>query len=200
MAYTTRSNVETYLRTTFTSTTTPTDTQVDQYVTDVDAQVDRISGTTWSPQSETEILDLRANTNQFLVKKYPLISVTSAEYNDYTNTDPAFNPNWVAFDNSRVLGDLVITDKHISPRQGAEVKLVYQYGHTSAIPEVEHLATLLVAKQIISGDAASKSGTNSLSIGPLTITKNTGLSRMANIDKAIEEQTKRVGKYGTVFK
>jgi len=200
MAYTTRANVESYLRTTFTASTTPTDTEVDAWVTAVDSEIDRITGTTWSSQPNTEILDLRVNSNRFLVGKYPLISLTSIEYNDYTNADPAFNPNWVAFDNSRVLGDLIITDKTINVKQGAEVKLIYQWGHASAIPEVEFLATLLVAKKVISGDAASKSGTNSLSIGPLSITKNTGLSRLVNIDKNINEQIKRIGKYGTVFK
>jgi len=200
MTYTTITDVENYLRTTFSVSTTPTDTYVNSLIADVDSEIDALTGTTWTPTTNTEILDVNVATNKFLVSKYPLISLTSIEYNDYTNTNPAFNPNWIAFDNSRTIGDFIITDKTIQSRQGQEVKIVYQYGHASVPVDVKKLATLMVVKQIIASDDVANSGTQSLSIGSLSLTTNIGLNRMLNLDNSINALLKRVGKYKTVFK
>lgn len=197
MVYTTRANVETFLRTTFDGTTTPTDAEVDAWVTDVDAEVDRLTGTAWQSTSATDTIDVRAATNKFLVSKYPLISVTSVEYNDYTNADPEFNPNWVSFDNSRVVGDVIITDKQVSGNN--KVRIVYEYGHTTIPPEVEHLATLLITKKIVSSDNTSNGAYTSVSVGGLSITNNVSVNRVVSLDNDINETLKRIGKYTTVF-
>jgi len=198
MVYTTITDVQNYLRTTFSSSTTPTDTYVNSLITDIDSEIDALTGTTWTSTANTEYFDLNQTTNRFIVSKYPLISITSVEYNDYTNTDPTFNPNWVAFDNNRLVGDFIITDKSVSGEN--KVKIVYNYGHASVPADVKKLATLMVVKQIVASDDVANSGTESLSIGSLSLTTNIGLNRMLNLDSSIEAQLKRVGKYKTVFK
>jgi len=200
MTYTTITDVQNYLRTTFFTSTTPTDTYVNSLITDVDAEIDALTGSTWVSATNTEILDLNITTQKFLVSKYPLISVTSIEYNSSTDPKPAFNPVWTAFPNNRIVGDFIITDVTTSPRSGSEVKLVYQYGHTTVPADVKKLATLMVVKQIIASDDVSNSGTQSLSIGSLSLTTNIGVSRMINLDKNIMDLSKRVGKFKTVFK
>lgn len=198
MTYTSRTNVEDYLRTTFSLTTTPSTTTVDDWVTDVDTEIDDLTGTSWTVSSRTQTFDLNSSTNKFLADSFPLVSVTSIKYNDYTLTDPEFNPNWVDFDNYRTVGDMVITDKWVDGKN--KVQLVYTHGHASVPPQVEHLATLMVVKKIISSEAMADNRTESLSIGSISLKNTVGMSTLLNIDSLIEEQLKRVGKYKTVFR
>lgn len=187
MAYTTVSNVESYLNTTFTTTTTPTLTSVTEMVSNVDAEVDSMVGTSFSEQHNVEILDLDRLTDRFLVSKYPLISVNSITY----NTGTVFSPTWTAFSNYRTNGDFIITD---SKKSGdVSVKLDYQWGFTTVPSSVEYLATLLVVRNIIAQDSDSTGGTTSLGIGSLSLTKTAGASRLANIDDTIKKQLSRVG-------
>jgi sporulation protein YlmC with PRC-barrel domain len=199
MVYTTQANVEAYLRTTFDSTTTPTDTVVQGWIDDVDDEIDRLTGTTFQETTNTEILDLRKPTDRFLVEKYPLINVTSVSKNTSTASDKVFNPIWTEFDNNRAVGDIIIVDETVHAGE-AQVKLVYTYGHLTVPPEVEYLATLLVVKKIISSDDTTSGAFNSVSVGGLSITNNVSVSRMANLDNNIQQTLKRIGKYGTTFK
>lgn len=194
MAYTSVGDVETYLRTTFTPTTIPTITQVEQYVDDVDEQVDQILGRSWGSQTYEEIIDVPYSTNKFLVKNYPLISVTSVEYNTAGEYD---TPVWVAFEKYYTNGDFIITNTPITGNR--KVRLTYTAGHITISPDVRMLATLLVVQQITTGDAVANSSTSSVSIGPLSITKNIGASRLLNLKTTIREQIKRIGKHKTVY-
>lgn len=187
MAYTTVSNVESYLNTTFSTTSTPTLAAVTQMVTDVDAEVDSMVGTSFSQQNNVEILDLEYLTDRFLVSKYPLISVNSVTY----NTGTEFVPVWTAFTNHRTNGDFILTDT--LKRGKVAVKLDYEWGFTSVPSSVEYLATLLVVRNIIAQDSDATGGTTSLGIGSLSLTKSAGASRLANIDDSIQKQLDRVG-------
>lgn len=194
MAYTTVSNVEAYLNTTFTTETSPTLAQVTQMVDDIDSEVDSTLGTSFTQQTEEEILDLRVATNRFLVSKYPLISVNSVEY----NTGTEYSPTWVAFNNYRTNGDFIIGDKYM--RGDVAVKLNYEWGHVTVPSDVEYLATLMVVRRIISQDADATGGTTSLGIGSLSLSKSAGTARLANIDNTIAQQIRRTGYRKTVFK
>lgn len=196
MAYTTVANVEAYMRTSFDGTTSPADTTVSGWVSDVDAEIDNLLGVSFSSQTATQYWDVGTATNKFLVDNYPLISITSVEYNNGTE----FSENWVAFNNYRKSGDFIITDKTIGPYKDVAVKAVYEWGYTSVPPEVSHLATLLVVKKIVNSDDVANSGTESLSIGSLSITSNIGMSRLVNLDRDIDNIVKRIGKKRSLIK
>lgn len=198
MAYTDINEVQTFLKTTFTSSTVPSDTTVAQWITDVDSEVDNLVGTTFTSTEETEIFDLRQFSDRVLLSKYPVISVTSAEYNNKAAGGTEYSPVWAAFDNFRNNDSLVKYDKQLQGDQ--MVKVVYNYGYATVPSEVKHLATLLVVKKALSSDSYAKNSTSSLSIGPLSITKNIGASTFVNIDANIKETLRRIGKYTTVFK
>jgi hypothetical protein len=198
MAYTDITEVQTYLKTTFDGTTVPTSTEVTQWITDTDSEVDRLAGTTFTSTAHTEFFDLVNFNDRVILSKYPVISITSAEYNDYSLANPTFNPNWVAFDNHSNNDAVVIFDKQLAGEN--RVKVVYNYGYTTTPSEVKHLATLLVVKKIISNDGYAKNSTSSLSIGPLSITKNVGLSRLINLDNDIANTLKRIGKYQAILR
>lgn len=198
MAYTDIDEVQTFLKTTFDGTTTPTLTTVNEWITDADAEVDRLTGTTFTATSNIDVFDLTNRTDRVLLRKFPVISLTAVEYNSSTDADKEFNPTWTAFDNSRLDGDFAIFD---IPKIGNQiVRVTYQYGFSTTPSEVKHLATLLVVKKAISADSYAKNSTSSLSIGPLSITKNIGASTFTNIDSNIDETVRRVGKYKAILR
>jgi hypothetical protein len=198
MTYTDINEVQTYLKTTFDTTTVPTAVEVTQWITDVDSEIDRLTGTTFTSTAHTEYFDIVNFNDRVILSKYPVISITSAEYNDYSLDNPKFNPNWVPFNNHRNNDSVVIYDIMIQGEN--KVKVVYNYGFTTTPSEVKHLATLMVVKKIVSNDGYAKNSTSSLSIGPLSITKNVGLSRLINLDNDINNTLKRIGKYQAILR
>lgn len=194
MTYTSLSNVEAYLKTTFSGSTTPSTTKVNEWITDADTEVDNLTGATFTSGTYTEYFDLNVATDRVIVSNYPLISVSSISYNTGTEWSPA----WTAFTNYRTIGDIIKFDKYV---QGNNyVKAVYVAGYTTTPPEVEHLATLLVVKKIISSDDTSNGETESLSIGSISLTSNIGISRISNLDRDIDDYKRRVGRYKTLLK
>lgn len=192
MAYTTRAAVEAYLQTSFDSTTTPTDTEVDQWVDDVDSEIDNLTARKWSATTETdEIYDVAYD--RILVNKYPLISVSDI----YVNTGTEFEPTWETFASQNILyytkGDYIIFQYPLTGKR--KVRVTYTHGVSAPTASVKHLATLLVCERIIRGDDLGNGGTEDLTIGPLSIKSSVGLGRLMSIDRAIKAQKSRVPGY-----
>ena len=194
MTYTSLSNVEAYLRTTFSASTSPSITTVNEWVTDADTEVNNLTGAVFTSGTYTEYFDMPVASDKVIVSNYPLISVSSIEY----NTGTEYSPTWTSFSNSRTIGDIIKFDKYVMGEN--YVKAVYVAGYTTTPPEVEHLATLLVVKKIINSDDTSNGETESLSIGSISLTSNIGISGISNLDKNIEDYLKRVGRYKTILK
>ncbi len=191
MAYTTLANVEGFFGTDFDATTTPTETQVNAYIADVDEEINNLTGTVFgTPVSNTEIVDIDGYTDVFVTEKYPIVSITSVSKN--TNADPFDTPVWeaVTYYNDKIR--ILTKDKFTGKRK---LRFVYTYGFSTVPPEVEHLATLLVVNKILSGNAIGESATQSISVGPISLTNAVGLSRMVNLKTEIKEYTRKVGRY-----
>lgn len=191
MAYTTLTNVEEFFGTTFDATTSPTLTQVNKYITDSETEIDNLTGTTFeATQSNTEIIDLNVPTNMFVTQKYPIVSVTSVEKN--TSDDIFTSDTWESVDyyNDRFR---ILTKYSYDGKR--KVRLQYEYGYETVPPEVEHLATLLVVNKILTGQAVGDSATESISVGPISLTNSVGTSRVVNLKNEIKEYQRRVGRY-----
>lgn len=191
MAYTTITNVQEFFGTTFDGTTSPTLTQVTAYLADVDTEINNLTGTVFgTPVSNTEIIDIDGYTDIFLTEKYPIVSVTSVSKN--TATDAFETPVWEVIDSYNDKVRICTKYKHNGKQK---LKLVYTYGFDSIPPEVEHLATLLVVNKILSGQASGDSATQSISVGPISLSNSVGLSRMVNLKTEIKEYARKVGRY-----
>jgi hypothetical protein len=193
MAYTTRADVEAYLRTTFNDTDAPTASYVDDLVDEIDSEVDRLTGTTFTVQDFDEILSCYMPCDRFLIAKYPVLSIDHV----YKNTGTEWVPVWTELAEKRVLKDIVYLPATYSG--GSCLRVTGTYGFEEVPSEVRHLATLLVVKKLVSGESASSAGTSAVSIGPLSITKNVGVARLVNINQDITEAKRRVGTFKTVF-
>lgn len=195
MGYTTINDVATYLRTTFDATTTPTDTEVQQFIDDVSAEIDDFTGTTFNVViGVVEIITPRVSTNKFLTKRYPLLSIENLEYNGGTE----FEPNWIQIPTNeyRVDGDIIITKKSYDK----QIRVTYTYGHNTVPTSVKELATLMTVKKILGSADVSENEFDSVSIGPISVSSNVGLNRVINLDKEIDRLKKIVGRYKIVFK
>jgi len=191
MAYTDLTNVEEFFNTTFSATTNPTVTQVNKYITDVDEEVNSISGTVFgTPVSNTEIVDVAGDSDIFVTEKYPIVTVTSVSKN--TESDAFATPVWETVDNYNDRFRIVTKYKYHGQRI---LQLVYTYGFTTTPVEVEHLATLLVVNKILSGNAVADSSTESISVGPISLTNSIGVSQMVNLKEELKEYKRRVGRY-----
>jgi hypothetical protein len=90
MTYTSLSNVEAYLRTTFSASTSPSITTVNEWVTDADTEVNNLTGAVFTSGTYTEYFDMPVASDKVIVSNYPLISVSSIEY----NTGTEYSPTW----------------------------------------------------------------------------------------------------------
>lgn len=191
MAYTTLSNVQEYLGVEFDAESTPTVTTVNGYISDVDTEIDNLTGTTFGTPIETsEIISINGNSNVFVTKKYPIYSVTSVEKN--TNSDRFDTPVWVSVPFYNDIFKIVTKYNYSGDRA---LKLTYEYGFDAIPPEVEFLATLLVAQKIIQAEYSSSGTTSSISVGSISITNNISASTLVNLKNEIKEYKRRVGRY-----
>jgi len=191
MAYTTLTNVEQFFGTTFDATTSPTLTQVNAYLADVDTEINNMTGTVFgTPVSNTEYVDIDGYNDIFVTEKYPIVAVTSISKN--TAVTAFDTPVWetVSYYNDKIR--ILTKDKFNGKRK---LKFVYTYGFETIPPEVAHLATLLVVNKVLSGNAVGDSATQSISVGPISLSNSVGLSRMVNLKTEIKEYARKVGRY-----
>lgn len=193
MTYTTLGNVEEFFGTTFTASTSPSKAQVEKYISDVDTEIDNLTGTTFGTAvSNTEVIDIIGESSIFVTEKYPIVSVTSVKKN--TSTDIYTSDTWEAIDyiNDRFR---IMTKYKYGPNKRRALQFIYTYGYETIPPEVEHLATLLTVNKILSGQAIGDSATQSISVGPISLTNSVGVSRLVNMKNEIAEYKRRVGRY-----
>lgn len=191
MVYTTLTNVQEFFNVTFSASTNPTLDQVNQYITDVDTEINNLTGTVFgTPVSNTEIVDIKGYSDVFVTEKYPIVSVTSVEKN--TVADKFATPSWEAIDYYNDRFRILTKYKYNGKRS---LRLVYTYGFETIPPEVEHLATLLVVNKILSGNAIADSSTESISVGPISLTNSVGLNQMVNLKNEIKDYKRQVGRY-----
>lgn len=190
MAYTTVANVENYLRTTFTTTTEPTLAEVTQLVTEIDAEVDRLTNTTYETvAADSQIYDIDNDENSFLVRRFPLNGVPVASLNIGTE----FVPVWEVLTEVRTDYNIVILGSYYTGNQ--KIKIDYNYGYDYLPTEATKLATLIIVSLIMGSDTTSSSDFESYSIGPISAKTNIGVGRFINIDRWINRYIKQLGKF-----
>jgi len=206
--YTTKELVEAMLATTIDTTTSPTTSQIEQWIEEAESEIDVRTKTSFTPVTVTdEIYDLDKNNLysrpydypstfngsygvgfypevRMRLNKKPLISVTSM----YTNSaSPIEADVWTEITEQVGLGgdfrlslplSEVIFIQNIPTMKPRAVKTTYIYGHSSIPYDVQRLATLLVAKNVVISKMSNSqfSSTDSITVEGISITKGTGQS------------------------
>lgn len=174
MAYTDIEFLQKYTRRVYSPTTTPTNATVEEYITLAEEEVDFLTGRSWEPTTVTERI-YAPSTNLILLKYYPVRSITSV-------TNKAGNA--VSFEQR--------DRDFIKVQTSSEyIDVTYEYGYDSAPSNIKWLTTLYAVKNIVSSQY-STSNTQSISVGPISISNAVGRSALANIDADIAKYEKRV--------
>ena len=196
MNYTTIENVENFLQTTFDTQSDVTISYVEQLIDSTSSEIDSITGISFSKQVVTdEVHDLPVETKSILPRNFPVISVENVEYR--SNADE-WNPEWTTMENFRCEFDVIHFSRPVVGKQA--LRISYTHGFEEVPAEVEHLATLMVIRRLISEDDARNGHINQLTVGPLRFTNNLSAARLQTLDQSIEVQLRRVGKYKAIFK
>jgi hypothetical protein len=192
MTYSDITTVQQYLGTTFDGTTSPTLVQVTGYIADADTEINNITGTVFgTPVSTEEIISIDYQTDTFVTSKHP-ISGTVTVYKN-TATDKFDTPVWEEVDSYNDRFKVKTKYTYVGDRI---VKLSYSYGFATTPPEVEYLATLLVAKKILSGESSGQGSISALGVGSISLTFNP--QTIGRLNTELKEYTRRVGRYKRV--
>lgn len=141
--------------------------------------------------------------NAFKVENKPIIEVTSLEKN--INTYPT-SPSWEVIGTSDYIiskpeGKITLVTNAIPDFGLRRFKISYTYGTSTAPKQVERLATLLVARQILSNKVANSNygSVDSISIEGISINKTTGqgISYLARLDQEINNLKEQLGSLKT---
>lgn len=233
MAYTTETLVEGYLRTTFDGTTTPSSTDIASWISWAEAEIDAKAQTTFGTAAVAdEVYDYNEHTTwmtpealyfeeqvtredsfRFLLhdtlqlKNKPIVSITSV----YKNTAGINSAESWQLLTSGAGGDYLsdLTNGRLifiqnTPRYGLRsAKVSYVYGYSSVPAVVQRLATLLVAREVISSAinlTVNQEG-GSVQVGPIRVTdpSDFSLGFMRSMNDEIESLWAKVGFLKTVL-
>jgi hypothetical protein len=222
MAYTTSANISAYLQTTIDTSSTPTSTTVDLWITEADDEINHITKTTFEDVTFTnEILALNSDYASTSAQSNDgtgaynqparwdlvalpfknLLTITAVEFNTAGATDV---PVWVAAtigyggdvilngDNLQLIGGANVPYKQI-----ASIRVSGTYGSASVPPFVQKLATRMVALEYIASVQSNEvsSGGGGIRVGDIEI-KEPGSFTQSFINSTrdyIEEKLKQLG-------
>lgn len=184
-AYTTAAIVQSELRLTaaFSSSTYPSLDDVNRYIQEACKEIDIISNQTYSPVTVTqELHDFSGLQNIFQFPVTGLVSVDTVEYNvngsgvtpSYVTLTEGYDKDYITYlanNEIQFIGGANGTLKGM-PKFGLKrFRMTYTKGQSTIPYEIEHLATLMVAKRVISTllnyQANTKQGT--ISVGPIRV-------------------------------
>lgn len=174
---------QSYTRTTYGATTTPTATFVNTLIDDSEQEIDEYTGRSWGQTTYPDELHDEPLAN-ILLKNTPVLSVTSVEKKDGTVLTEGIDEDYI------VDGDFIIFNKDKS--RPDRVLVTYSAGYNPVRADVKMLTTLLTLSKIIQSESATADNTESISVGPISITSRLGLSSTINIEKDIEKYKRRL--------
>lgn len=174
MVYITISDFETFTRTTYDSDTDPTSSEVQQALDVSNAEVELLTGRTWSNGNHVEVKFYPSN--RFTLRNTPVDSINSVVDKD---------SKAVKFEQ---FGDLVEIEGQVPKK----LTIDYEGGPTEIPADVKMLVILYTLEKLMQGQSAGESSAESISIGSLSITKNLGASFIYNLDKNIKKYEKSV--------
>lgn len=156
MAYTTQALIEAELGEQFDANSTPTSTNITNWISEVEAEIDLVCGTSFTTKTATdEYYDYPENSDYFIVNNKPMIAVTSLYYNSNSLGSTA---NWVllteGYENDFLVyekqGKVALHSKTYNiPSGNKNIKITYTYGKSAVPATIQKLATLMVCERII---------------------------------------------------
>lgn len=222
VTYTTVAKVASYLGETIDATTTPSTTEVGEFIDRAEAEIDDMTGTSYQTQTATaELYDydrysvfvkepvlhqvgrvdsqFTPTRNSLKLNNYPIISITSLEVNQGTHAVPNWkslteNTDFVVYKDE---GNIVFLRSDALPVEDLQgIKTTYTYGHAAVPLTVEKLCTLMAVKEVLRSKQANSSFAtmDSITIETISITKSTqeSVELLQSINDEIELLKKEI--------
>ena len=202
MAYTTTDKVASYLQLDITSGTTPSTTDVEQWITEAEGAINQKVGHAYSTSSSTENIFSSNSLKDFWIPKdfLPLVSIDKLEINTGSN----FDQTWVEKTEGTdfLIVDLITGHLKFSPNTTLNaieqsVRMDLTYGTSSVPAIVTSLATKMAAKNYLQSALMNVSiETNEeIGLGPIRIKSDSSNASqvLGNLSMEIEAQMKTLG-------
>lgn len=203
-SYTTLEYIQDEIRATtpFSGSTYPSDDAVNRWITEVSAQIDAISNSTYSRHTvSSELHDYTCTNNTFCLPIDNLLSITKVEYNI---SGYGITPSWITL-NEGVDYDYIVylpsneiqfchgssSQFQSLPLSGSKrLRLSYTYGATTTPYGIQRLATLMTAKRVVMSMVHYQAGLQSgqVTVGPITVADPSiySLSYLKSMDNEIQ--------------
>ncbi len=221
--YTTVAKVASLLGETLDGTTTPSESQVEDFISWAEAEIDLVTGTSYSEQTATnELYDYDKYSvfvkepqvqqigrvdhiyapikNVFKLNNGPIISMTKLETNKGTNESPNWETltegtDYILYKDANTVAFLRSNALPIEDWQG--IRATYTYGHSTVPSNINKLATLMVAKETlkVKQNSSSFNSMDSISIETISITKSTreSVELMRQFKNDIDSLMEKIG-------
>lgn len=163
-----------YTRTTFDGTSNPTDAQVQILIDMANQEVEDFTGRTWN-RTDGEVEYVESPTSRLLLSNTPVLNIQSVV--DANGNDVSY---------TQVNRDLIELDKLVP------VTITYDHGYDIVPVAIKKLATLYTLQMNVQGDSASADNTESISVGPISITNKVGMSTVVNLDSDVKKYEQKV--------
>lgn len=196
--YTTSERVAQRLRATFDTTTTPTDTVVDEIISEAEEMVNEVSGTVFtSSNAFTNELYDHDGSNRIFLKHVPVQTVSSVEYSTDGST-------WTALASSDYYLDttygVIEKEKNATKWPGSgvrNVRITGTYGFDEVPLMIRSLTTSIASLEVLKtavADSANSSG-GSVKVGPIEIDEP-GSSSLSTVQELQSDINTRLDKIG----
>jgi len=216
-SYTTASLVEAEIRadTAFSSSTTPTLSSVNSWITEESKIIELRSGQVFGSTAVTSTLYDYDGSGIFRFPKTPIISVTNFEYNVYS---PNLTSSWISLEEgvgknyllysdegeAEFIGGTTATHK-VWPVAGRQrFRLTYTHGYTTTPAEIQKLATLMVAKRVIMSLINNQGNTEGgdIQVGTIRVSdpSNYSISFIKSINNEIDTLFSQIGQGLNTFR
>lgn len=180
MAYTDISFFQTYTRTTYNETTTPTSTEVQLFLDMAKAEIDELTGRDWEQHTAVETIH-NPTDGLILLSDTPVIGdVTSVVNSD--GDDVAFE---------QIDRDFI----QLSTSLPTKLVVTYEAGYVNVPTAIIMLNILYAIRAMKQSESTTAGSSSSISLGPISITNSIGTSTIIGLDSSIDTFEKRVRRF-----
>lgn len=201
--YTTSAKVGNRLRTTFDGTTTPTATEVDEIISEQEAQINQYAGKRFDQRTITQEMYDHDGSNAIHTKN-PLVSVTTLEYSSdngdswttVPSTDYIVDTEYDRIE--RKVGGSSNTGDWPNVRGQQTVRITYEAGYASPPLRIASLATDMAVLEVIRTLLNSQSNEEGgdIQVGPIEIGESKLLQSPGYITSLKDSIQRRLSKLG----
>ena len=180
MAYTDITFFQTYTRTTYSPTTTPTDTEVQLFLDMAKAEIDELTGRDWEQHTAVETIHNPSN-GLILLSDTPVIGEITSIVDE--------NGDDVAFE--QIDRDFI----QLTSSLPTKIVVTHEAGYVNVPTAIVMLNILYTIRALKQSESTTAGNSESITLGPISITNAIGTSAVIGLDSSIEKFERRIRRF-----